>query len=307
MRASVLLMLFALLLSIPPVLADDEVAPVVSGPAGKKAFDDLARWYDGNGDLDFETLVERLASPDAAERKEACDYLHALLAQLLDDETNGRVDLERLFRWGGGVRSRARDTRESLAKEFAEKAEGAEALKAARWLVEEETLAECQQHGIAALRRIRAPETADVFKQIVARPHSNGAVLVGAIEEIGDRELTALAPEVLRLRNHYRSAVRAAVRRTAEKLGVETPIGPFEPNEAFTPRLDRQLARIASMVLPKAPKDATWITYEYTVHFRNGELHKYTYGGWLLDENDESYRVLDYYAQEWNPEKKHTR
>ena len=140
-----------------------------------------------------------------AKRQNASDYLRAILEQALADETNGRTTTKEQILQGEVEQSMAHRLRTSLAEDLAQKAKGIDAFDAARWLVEKDPAAELQIQGMNMLRRIEAPESATVFKTILAEPHPIGAVLVGAIEEVGKRHLVALTPDVLRLQNHYRS------------------------------------------------------------------------------------------------------
>ena len=273
---------------------------VVPGDEGRKAYDDLTSYYEKKIKPPYGKTISDLSSEDATVRKKAGEYIYALLAQLFDDETNGRDVRSRTPFWGGGATSAAREIRKQISKEFGEKAQSAEALKAIEWLIEKEKLPNGPADAVNALRRIKGPESVKVLKKILSEPHPNGAVLVSAIEETAERGLSELAPDVLRLQNSYRDSVRKAVQSAALKLKIENKITEFKPENAFTPWLDQQVKNISAMVLTKVPADAKWMTFEHpNINYRStpNEKEKAVTDGWLLQENDNEYQVLDVFGQ----------
>lgn len=295
--------LLFLLFPLSVVLGGELAVPVVEGSEGKRAFNELGAFYrsyeDPGKKLDYLAALRHLQSEDGAVRARAGRYLLALFKQSHADEANGRAPWSEEA--GPGVRysSMAREFRDQLALSFGMRAAAPEALEATRWLLEEETVAANQIAGLKVLRRIRVPETAAIFKQLLAQPHPNGAVAAGVIEEVGKRRLGALAPEIRRLCTHYRTAVRQAARAAAPRLGIHR-VPEFKPEDAFTPWLDAALKRIAAMVYPPIPKDAKWVRIRTTDprHVEEGRTAE-ELSGWLLGgPGEKDLRVVDCFGRE---------
>ena len=83
--------------------ADEPATPVVDSPAGQRAFDDLAAYYEDNDAVPKYTIpLAHLGSGDEQEREAANAYIFALFKQSLADESNGRAPWRSLPYWGGG-------------------------------------------------------------------------------------------------------------------------------------------------------------------------------------------------------------
>ena len=293
---------FAILVPTAWAFCGEALEPESAGPTGQRAFDELGAYYrDAKRKPSHDWALGDLASKDAAARQRAGAYLLALFRQSAADEHNGRSPWQQTPFWGEVYRSDAREFRKELAAAFGKEAQGAEALDAALWLIDEEQTAELQAQGIKALRRIRVPQSAELFKKILAEPHPNVAVTTGAIEEAGQRGLKGLALEVLRLCSHYRTSIREAARAAAPRLGI-VKLPDFNPEEAFTPDLDKALKSVAEMVLTPIPRDAKWVRFTYKTRDRRvqGKPEEQTFSAWLLAEEKGEYRVLDHFAAEWS-------
>ena len=309
-RCSVLLSLLFAGVALADGAADK---PVVEGPEGKRAFDDLATFYarDRNGEAvpPFSRALRLLeSSPFPAERAQQGKYLLALAAQSLADESNGRVRWQPSFAWGGGMESRARELRGWLAHAVAERTTAVEALDLALWLIEHDPLTENQRLGAGLLCRIDAPKTEEAIGRLLAGPHPNPSVLVPILEQASRRKLTGLAPEVRRLATHYRLAVRTAAQNTAAALGI-SGIPPYRPEEAFTPVLDRILKDVAAMAEVEVPKDAPWKNFRMTRPSleTRGETYVELLPGWLLGETADTLDVLPITGMRTRLEKKLTK
>ncbi|MBI4613852.1 MAG: hypothetical protein HY720_09600 [Planctomycetes bacterium] len=271
------------------------------GPEERRAFTDLALYYENEEKVPpYAKAIGDLGSEDAETRRAAGEYLRALLAQSLADETNGRAPWRSLPYWGGGSESPARKIREALAKAMAEGARGEEAIAAAAWLLEEEPLVEGRTAGAEALARIEGPGVAPVVRRVLTRDFLTEVAAVRLLALAGERSMGELSDVALALSNHYRTAVREEARKTAARLGAG-PIPEFRPQEAFTPWLAREIERIAAMVLPAIPESARFVRVEVAepsdVNEGFGE-RPWSAAAWILDESDAAIRFLDLFARE---------
>lgn len=292
------LLLAAILVGAACASAAEPAAPIVPGPEGQRAWDDLEHLYAQDRKPPYAAALGELAGADEAAGTRAGRYLHALLAQSLADEENGRAEWRSLPFWGGGAESAAREFRKELAAAFAQRAAGPAALPAAAWLLDEERLADGQQAGAVALRRIRTPAADDLLRTHIRRLHPNGQVAVALIEEAAARGLKDLAPDVLALRNHHRQAVRDAARAAAPALGSTEALGDFDPAAAFTPALVGQLEQLAAMQLVAVPAAARWMAVTHTEPGLDGKPVTTEHHGWLLDDAGETWHLLDWFGCE---------
>jgi hypothetical protein len=270
--------------------------PVVEGREGDRAFADLTKYYDDHQrPPPVDPAIEELASVDSAKRASAGRYLLALLMQSKADETNGRGNWGRYGwpAWGSNPESDARGFRASLSAKLASQTTAAEALDAAAWLLEEEQQADIQKDGIALLCRIKSREVENVLRRLLREPHPNQAVLVTVLEQVANRKLVALAPEVRRLAIHYRAAVRTAASKTARILAIGD-IPAYRPEEAFAPRLDKMLKDTAAMIEGGVPAGAKWhkFTVTYPPSQTGGKPSRWFTYGWLLSEDKETVRLV---------------
>jgi hypothetical protein len=293
------------------IITAEEVVPAVEGEIGQQVFDDLAKYYNTKELPPYQKMLDLLSSEDEKQRELAGGYIYALFVQLLDDETNGRTKWEKTPFFNGEMASDARHLRESVPSEFSQKASGIQSFKAAMWLINKDPDDRNQAQGIIALRHIKGEEAEDALKEIIKGPHPNENVTVGAIEEIGERNLTSFAPEVVRLHNHYRYAIREAVITTLNKLNITERLPEFEPEKAFTPSLEDQLKKASEMVLIKIPENSKWYNFEYTdwIIDYDGTKKPYThqYIGWLLGEDDKNYHILTCFSSDMKLPKSDTK
>lgn len=274
--------------------------PCIKGPEGARAFSDLATYYrDHQKSPSVDRILRDLESTDQAVRASSGKYLLALLAQSHADETNGRGNWERngLPAWGSSPNSDARAFRESLAEEIARGTTAAESLDAAVWLLNEDKLPDNQKRGVTLLCRIKSDRVNDVLKELLRAPHPNQATVVAVLDQVAERKLVELAPEVRRLAAHYRPAVRTAARTTAKTLAIGD-LPDYQPDDAITPRIDRLLKDIATMVEGGLPAEAKW--GKFTVTFEpeqpGGKPVVLTRHGWLLSEKGDTLRILNWFG-----------
>lgn len=272
-----------------------EAVQVTEGAEGKRAFDELGAFYADNAKKPaFDQAIKDLAGADAAKRKTSGAFLLALFKQAFADETNGRAPVKRSpFFGGGGTQSDARTIRQEMSKAFAKGAQGDDAIDTVLWLLNDEKLASNQAAGMDALKQLKSPKAAELFRKLLAQPHPVAAVAQGAIEAAAERGLKELAPEIRKLCTHYRASVREAARKAAPKFGID-PLPEYKAEAAFTPWLGEELARIASMVPVEIPKDAKWT--RFTVQEKDSP---HEFSGWLLgtDKNGTT-RALDWFGSE---------
>ena len=287
------------------LLARGEVGPVLAGSDGSKAFADLAAYYpDRTKEPPSDQALATLSKGgDAAQH--AGQYLLGLFEQSMADETNGRSESKPSMAWGGGSENAARDFRQTLSQKFGELANGDAALPAALWLINEEKLSDGQAAGIKVLRRIKSPAAIVALGEILSQPHPNQDVLVGALQESGERKQTSLLPKIIPLENSYRTAVRAAARQAAGQVGAAT--GPeFKPESAFTPALSALVQKIADRVYVPIPPDAQWMDITFTnpnaqPGSKPGKTH-----GWLLSTEGDNDVILTWQGLEVSMPKKST-
>src|SRR5262245_55780628 len=86
-----------LLVWISLAASAEQPKPQIDSPEGRRAFDDLGKFYANEKMLPpFEEALAALKKDDAPGRKKAGEYLLALFRQSTADETNGRSEWRRL-------------------------------------------------------------------------------------------------------------------------------------------------------------------------------------------------------------------
>jgi len=303
---------FVLIAEIPIWAANNivpsaaSVAPAWPGEAGREAWDKLGAYYaDKKAVIPWQDALDALDSPDAAASARAGNFLAALFAQSFSDEQNGRARWQSLPYWGGGAQSDARDFRAQLAKafgnrlfvDFGEHPNRSAALPAVRWLLETERVAASQEIGAAVLRSIHTPEADALLLEQLAKPHPNAGVLRALTEEAGLRKINAAAPLLEKLCVHYRADIRDAARSTLALLGEKNPPA-YNPADAFSPALAATLRDIARMA-PAVPPGATWHVFTKEKDDKGVIVYGETspFAGWLCDETEKDFMVIDYFAQ----------
>jgi len=281
---------------VPPAAA---VTPAWPGEEGREAWDKLGAYYaDKKAVIPWQDALDAMDSPDAGASARAGNFLAALFAQSFSDEQNGRARWQSLPYWGGGAQSDARDFRAQLAGAFGKSAKSPAALPAVRWLLETERVAGSQEASMTVLRRVRTPEADALLLEQLVAPHPNAAVLRAAIEEAGLRKLGAAAPSLEKLCVHYRADIRDAARNAPALLGEKNP-PPYNPIDAFSPSLAATLHDIVRMA-PTVSAGAAWRVFAQK---ENGDDDSdwldepKTFSGWLCNETENDFTVLDYFAQ----------
>lgn len=288
-----------------PFIARCDVKPVLDGPDGLKAFNDLAAYYsDKSKTPPYDESIASLTKGGEAAQHSG-QYLLGLFEQSMADETNGRSQSTRSMAWGGGSENAARDFRKTLADKFGDTANCDEAIPAALWLINEEKLPEGQVAGMEVMRRIKSPAAIDVFGKILGQPHPNQDVLVGAIKEAGASKLTSLLSKIIPLENSFRTAVREAAHKAGSQMGAP-PFSGYKPESAFTPTLSALVQKIADRVYVPIPPDAQWMDITYTnpnaqPRSKPGKSH-----GWLLRTEGDNDVILTWQGLEISMPKKNT-
>jgi hypothetical protein len=280
--------------------------PVLEGPEGKRAFDDLGAIYDDRGGPDLPQMWERLHATDAATRASAGRYLLALCQQSLDDETTGRSSLSKnLPGFGRGPDVIAREFRKELAGDLVNHAAMREAVPALEWLLQNDILSETRKQALETLCLINSPEADKVLLALLAQPHPEGAIVARALEEARRRNLRDAAEYLPALSVHFRGDVRKAARAVAEAWGIGN-LPTFNPEEAVV-HFDGALRDINSMVYPAIPGNARFLKFTEKFPAR-GNFREYVRTGWawLIREDADSYYVIDSFGSEENLSKTQT-
>jgi hypothetical protein len=297
-----LLLIVSLSASTPTT---NQSQPLVNGPEGQRAFDDLATHYaEPSKPLDVSHSLADLNAPEPARRQQAAAYLLAILQQSEADEHNGRAEWKRMPWWGGGAESPAREIRKTIAQNLADVAQSEEAIEPALWLIRSDPLAENQNRGVAMLLRIQSPRMSNIFATFLSPPHPNAKVVEAVIEEAGKRQFRDLAAPIAALCQSYREPLREAALKQAGVLRFTPPA--YEPERAFTPWLEGELRDISAMLLTEIPADAKWKRFTITEKTRHpGDPKRVRepaqgreLSGWLLGETADTYHVLTFFAED---------
>jgi hypothetical protein len=270
--------------------------PQHGGAAGQRAFDDLQKLYDKNGEPKIDDALRDLAGDAADARKAAGEYLLALLKQSWADERNGRAKWEALPFFGGGARSAARQFREQLAKQIEEVASVPEVLDAQLWLIANDRMPQNAEAGAKALTRNTSPALAEAYKKLLAPAHPNTGVVVTVVNDVAARKWTQLNPEITALANDHRQDVREAVTKGAAALGIKD-LPAFDPLKALAGVPETQLRNISAMILTPVPKDAKFKQFTVKTERQGQEPWSRTFSAWLLSETPAEYHVLDLFAE----------
>ncbi len=203
-----------------PSLTRGQDAPKPNANATQRAADDLKAYYaDSKKVPPFEKEIEDLKESDDDTRSAAGNYLAALLAQALDDEKSGRAPWQSSPAWGGrGSENTAAGLRKQIADGLADAGGEDAGLDAAQWLIDKDPIAENQADGFKYVAATKSPRADGIIRALLATPHHNPQVLIGAIKEAADRKLDAAA-DIKRLSAWYRKSVRDAARAAAAQLG----------------------------------------------------------------------------------------
>ena len=202
-------------------------------------------------------------------------------------------------------RNDARVFRQELAKAFGEKASGEGAVAATLWLFESERDPSNLTAAARALPGLKGERIDKAIAAMLDPLHPMVAVATAVIAEAGRRKLSASGPKILALCRHHRTPVRESAVKAAKSLGLK-PIPAYDPEKAFTARLEQQLKQISSMVLHPIPAKSTWVELEWKVG-AGDQAHQVRAQGWLLEQKDGHYRLLDWFGREWRAPVKGTK
>ncbi len=269
-----------------PLMADN-LKPVADGPAGQRAFDELAQYYAGKSTSDTATALADLNGPDPVKAQAAGQYFLALFEQTLADEKNGRTEWKEIPVWGGGSENKARTLRGTIAHAFGDSANSNDAFPAMLWLIHTEPVEESIEQGAKVLPRLYGSAADAELDRIITQPHPSEAVLLLALDTISRRRLGDESGKIAALGHSYRGAVREACRAALADMG-QPPLTD-QPVVEFPPRMVELLKRNGERLLSPAPDQGIWIDGEG----RNAAVH-----GWLMDDGLVQVRALDYFARE---------
>ncbi|MBI3099827.1 MAG: hypothetical protein HYY93_16570 [Planctomycetes bacterium] len=279
---------------------DPPTGPAVDTPEGRRAFHHLSRHYEKLAPCpDCDESVRALDSEDEATRLRAVEFVQALLVQAAADEAHWRSGNTRDHCYYPRPESMAREFRESLAHRLFHDAHGPGALGPVTWLLRHERTPKAQVDAWRVLRQVQTSEASDLIRELLSPPHPNQEVLIGAVEETAARSLREALPHVIALVTHHRSAVREAARRAAGRLGAEK-IRDFRPEEALSPWLASELARIRAMVRAPIPEEAEWCRFEPGPEkdIRGRSRTPEPFSGWLLANKGGRLLIVDDVGEE---------
>lgn len=298
--------------------ATPKFEPVVATPVGRRAFDDLRAYYracdarkSGTDKVHLATMLAQLADSDPQKRKEAGAYLYALCVQTEADDRSGRTPRPRGMSLGGGPSYYGAQLRGQVARRVSRAklhGDGAEAFDAAEWLYRNDVWPAHREDAVEALTRIRTPDADAVFVEITEKAEGHFDILTMALEQARERSLVGAVNHVRNLCRHYNADVREAARAAARGFGLE-PIPSYDPSTDLGPRLEQWLKTSLAILPDKVPAGATWCRFTVpAVWFTlvsTKDPKEFEVCGWLLGEEAEVYRVIDWMGQpgRWPREK----
>lgn len=269
--------------------------PVMDGPEGRRAFDELAKCYASNkGWRDYKPALADLKSRDASTAQRAGNYILALLEQSFADESNGRASWNPTPFANAGPDNKANDFRRTLAGDFGAAASSEGALAAALWLIEKDPLDDNEEAGMRVLPRIHSDAADNALGRIIEEVHPNREILATAIHEAGTRHLTPFKDGVIALEQSYRATVREAAVKAAMQLGETKPL-PYDPAKAFSPRVLGLLKVTLERIQTPVPADAQWMDGIAQPDWSPGK--PYPVHGWLLSRDEKSVTYLDVFGR----------
>jgi hypothetical protein len=262
------------------------ISPVMPGPDGQRAFDDLAGYYSAKTTPEYQSALNELKK-DPLASLHASAYLLALLEQSAADETNGRTGWHALPFWNGGAENRARDVRSNVAKAIGTY-RSPEVLPAALWLVEHDLVEDDIVAGANAVGAIHNTNSDAAIGDFLKEPHPSQSVLTMALAEVGSRRLVEDKEAVIALEQSYRPSVRQAARSAAQLLG-ETHAEDYDVHGPLPPRMLEFLKANGDRLLDAVPNGAVW---------QQGRIYSQPFGGWLIKDSGSTVVLLDWLARE---------
>lgn len=274
--------------------------PELNTPVGEKAFHRLPAHYNKSNPINIDSLINDYNSENLNIRKEVADYIYALFIQSFADENSDRdVFIDSPF-FGEGSKSQAREFRANLGEAFSQSStQNNSGFPIIEWLIYKEMLPKNKAYGIEALSHLKTPKSDSLLIQLIDEPILNRDILMGALSAIKERDLSTAKDALIKLSAHHRTEIRDSVRSIAKTFGFEDELLAFEPVKAITPWMDSVIMILDQMILEDVPEDAQWIVIDYSDpgHTRNNETFTEAYQGWILEEEDSLYKILDYSGQ----------
>lgn len=257
---------------------------------------DLDAYYKDRKLPDALTKACRDLDADGARiRKVSGSYLLAMLQQLLADEVSGMSPVDSTPFWGESGVSVARELRKQVAKKLYAGRGPVETMPAALWLIHDEPLAELEVQGVKILGAIDNPRRQQELRRILAAPHSNADVLHRALETVRFYRFKDAAAEVSTLCLHHRRAIRELAGEVAVVLDAQVPQQP-PAGRSIPISVQGMLRDVAAMVLLKVPVEAKWNRIAM-LPLPEGYYGPADSGGWLLQEVDGGWQILDWFGQ----------
>lgn len=280
------------------IFASANDKPVLAGPEGQKAFDDLGLYYQKEDKVPpYLKQIENLNSKDSTVSISAGKYLHALLAQMFEDETNSRAVFKSQPFWGKGPISIAREFRKTVAEALGKHAKTKAAFPAVSWLLDVEKSPQNQEQAVIILSRIRDKESTSILVDILKKPHTNYFICQEALKGIIERKPDNLNELLLKFSNHYRNDLRKTAVEALKKQNVSVPA--FQPEKAFTPELENSIKEI-SLIMKPLPDNAEFGKFQYKtgVSYGDGEGNmeeeKFDVYGWKYKEGNKI-KILNWF------------
>jgi hypothetical protein len=207
------------------LLAALSLRAVAAGPdQASDIADQLKRYYaDTRKVPPYEVAVKRLASDDMIERSDAAEYLRALLDQTFKDECCDKAPPMTGLDLYPFSDNSSRNLRQHVAVKLRLERLTPAALPVIRWFLDEEFLDEPLVDVMSALSKLDGKEADELRVGLVAKPHADAVVVVEALKQITERELTVPADKLLPLCQHYRPSIRAAARKLNKLQGARDP------------------------------------------------------------------------------------
>ncbi len=274
--------------------------------AKTKAFKDLKQYYDEGILPPFEkAFKDVLLSKNDSIRYESAEYIYRLCIQSQEDEKNGRSEWKRTPFFYETWESKAHIFRQRLAAYFGDYANSVVFVKTGEWFVLYDHEEDNKREGLKFIRRIKCPETDTFLGLLISNPNLNEEITASAIEEIAYRKLLKYAPKIDSLQDHYRTRIREAVYANASSLNITKK--EFEISKALTPWIKQQFEIINSLILDKVPEKAPFVSIQCDIPSTNNYKWRPQYIGWIIDESNTHYSLLDYSAQKVYIEKKYSK
>src|SRR5262249_30308895 len=105
---------------------------------------------------------------------------------------------------------------------------------------------------LGALGKVVTKDADGLRAELATRPHTNGVVAAGAIDQVAARKGSLPADRLAALCHHHRSAIREAARKLNAQQSEKDP-GPFDPSNAVLSEPVRKLMEDLLALMPGLP------------------------------------------------------